>query len=465
MKISPSLIGKIAGLIAVIAICIPLFMWSKSNYTIIGRIQVDTGAYINPARNVDVKLILGSVDDQLKVLVSEYESYRDFRKEKTIELILEQKRQSMTNSSEKTDSDTSKEAIKNMLASTIVKSGVTGKVKIDLSELDDDERELVTTLVSKYYQNSNYCRDQAADCPIGALFYEKGSLFWENKADNLIENKRIVFDEIATNYVTTWVEGGLGGEPIQIVETVIVTNITIQEIKAALGDTSEEEPIEKPKQIDRSAILLDLNISTNDILEAVTDLKKDLQQKYRAILSKSDDLIIEMILDQVITDENGNYIFKGKTVKPGKYFISSQYDILSSEGERVEFSWFNPVTISLRLAFNKSAVVNLDELNQSKPPVDNIYIPDTDELLLDILDGLKKKIDEENAEIISMTNTIHTLSATNVVVSNTIERETEISQSNSVPEINVINIIASNDEEIITETLKSTNQNDTADNE
>ncbi len=454
MKISPSLIGKISGAIAVIAICIPLFLWSKSNYTIKGRVQVDTGVYVNPARNVDVKLILGSVDDQLKILVSEYENYRDFRKEKTIELILEQKTQSTTNSSEKIDSD----AIKNMLASTIGKTGETWK--INLSELDDEERELVTTLVSKYYQNSNYCRDQAAGCPIGALFYEKGSLFWENKADNLIENKRIIFDEISTNYLTTWVNGGLGGEPIQIVETVIVTNITIQEIKAALGDTPEEDPAEKPKQIDRSAILLDLNISTNDILGAVTDLKKDLQQKYRAILSKSDDLLIEMILDQVTTDENGDYIFKGKTVKPGKYFISSQYDILSSEGERVEFSWFNPINISLkRLAFDKSSVVNLDELNQSKPPVDNIYIPDADELLLDVLDGLKKKIDDENAKISSLTNTTQTLSVTNVIVADTIEQKTEIPPSNTVSETIVTNVIDTNDVEIISETLESTNQN------
>lgn len=454
MKISPSLIGKISGAIAVIAICIPLFLWSKSNYTIKGRVQVDTGVYVNPARNVDVKLILGSVDDQLKILVSEYENYRDFRKEKTIELILEQKTQSTTNSSEKIDSD----AIKNMLASTIGKTGETWK--INLSELDDEERELVTTLVSKYYQNSNYCRDQAAGCPIGALFYEKGSLFWENKADNLIENKRIIFDEISTNYLTTWVNGGLGGEPIQIVETVIVTNITIQEIKAALGDTPEEDPAEKPKQIDRSAILLDLNISTNDILGAVTDLKKDLQQKYRAILSKSDDLLIEMILDQVTTDENGDYIFKGKSVKPGKYFISSQYDILSSEGERVEFSWFNPINISLkRLAFDKSSVVNLDELNQSKPPVDNIYIPDADELLLDVLDGLKKKIDDENAKISSLTNTTQTLSVTNVIVADTIEQKTEIPPSNTVSETIVTNVIDTNDVEIISETLESTNQN------
>ncbi len=458
MKISPSLIGKISGAIAVIAICIPLFLWSKSNYTIKGRVQVDTGVYVNPARNVDVKLILGSVDDQLKILVSEYENYRDFRKEKTIELILEQKKQSTSNSLEKSDSNTTKNAISNMLASTVGKTGETWK--INLAELDDEERELVTTLVSKYYQNSNYCRDQAAGCPIGAVFYEKGSLFWESKADNLIENKRIIFDEISTNYITTWVNGGLGGEPVQVVETVIITNITFQEIKAALGDSHEEDPAEKPKQIDRSAILLDLNISTNDILGAVTDLKKDLQQKYRAILSKSDDLLIEMILDQVTTDENGDYIFKGKSVKPGKYFISSQYDILSSEGERVEFSWFNPVTISLkRLAFDKSSVVNLDELNQSKPPVDNIYIPDTDELLLDVLDGLKKKIDDENAKISSLTNTTQTLSVTNVIVADTIEQETEISPSNSVSETIVTNVITTNDVEIISETLESTNQN------
>lgn len=458
MKISPSLIGKISGAIAVIAICIPLFLWSKSNYTIKGRVQVDTGVYVNPARNVDVKLILGSVEDQLKILVSEYENYRDFRKEKTIELILEQKKQSTSNSLEKSDSNTTKNAISNMLASTVGKTGETWK--INLAELDDEERELVTTLVSKYYQNSNYCRDQAAGCPIGAVFYEKGSLFWESKADNLIENKRIIFDEISTNYITTWVNGGLGGEPVQVVETVIITNITFQEIKAALGDTHEEDPAEKPKQIDRSAILLDLNISTNDILGAVTDLKKDLQQKYRAILSKSDDLLIEMILDQVTTDENGDYIFKGKSVKPGKYFISSQYDILSSEGERVEFSWFNPVTISLkRLAFDKSSVVNLDELNQSKPPVDNIYIPDTDELLLDVLDGLKKKIDDENAKINSLTNTTQTLSVTNVIVADTIEQETEISPSNSVSETIVTNVITTNDVEIISETLESTNQN------
>ncbi len=458
MKISPSLIGKISGAIAVIAICIPLFLWSKSNYTIKGRVQVDTGVYVNPARNVDVKLILGSVEDQLKILVSEYENYRDFRKEKTIELILEQKKQSSSNSLEKSDSNTTKNAISNMLASTVGKTGETWK--INLAELDDEERELVTTLVSKYYQNSNYCRDQAAGCPIGAVFYEKGSLFWESKADNLIENKRIIFDEISTNYITTWVNGGLGGEPVQVVETVIITNITFQEIKAALGDTHEEDPAEKPKQIDRSAILLDLNISTNDILGAVTDLKKDLQQKYRAILSKSDDLLIEMILDQVTTDENGDYVFKGKSVKPGKYFISSQYDILSSEGERVEFSWFNPVTISLkRLAFDKSSVVNLDELNQSKPPVDNIYIPDTDELLLDVLDGLKKKIDDENAKINSLTNTTQTLSVTNVIVADTIEQETEISPSNSVSETIVTNVITTNDVEIISETLESTNQN------
>ena len=449
MKISPSLIGKIVGAIAVIAICIPLFLWSKANYTIKGRIQIDTGTYISPARNVDVKLILGSVDDELKMLVSEYESYRDFRKEKTIESILEQKKPATTNSLEKVETNTTENIIKKTLTSIDEK---TGKIKIDLADLDDKEREHVTSLVSKYYQNSNICRDEAADCPIGAIFYERGSLFWESKADNLVENKRVIFDEITTNYVTTWVNGGLGGEPIQIVKTIIVTNVTIQEIKTALGETPKEEVVKKEaaeeiKKIDRRALLADYNFSTNDILEAVTELKRDLQQKYRTILQKSDDLLIEMILDQVTTDENGDFNFKGKSVRQGKFFIASQYDILSSEGERIEFSWFHPLNISLkRLAFNKSTTVNLDELNQSKTPVNNIYIPDTEELLLDVLDGLKEKIDSANAETNAVTNTA-------AVVTNVVET--------SVTEVVVETLESTN--QVPVEHLESTNQNNSTD--
>ncbi|RLD11319.1 MAG: hypothetical protein DRI44_03835 [Chlamydiae bacterium] len=462
MKISPSLIGKIFGAIAVIAICISLFLLSKANYSIKGHIQVDTGTYINPARNVDVKLILGSVEDQLNMLVKEYESYRDFRKEKTIEAIFEQMNPKTTNSSQNAQAARSKETITSVLSSitgTSLETGATGKIKINLSKLDDKEREQVTTLVSKYYQNSTYCRDQAIECPIGAIFYEKGSFFWESKADNLVKNKRIVFDEITTNYITTWVDGGLGHEPIQVVKAVVVTNLTLREIKAALGETNDEEVVvKKEKEIDTSVILSNFNISTNDVIKAVIDLRKDLQQKYQAILSKSDNLLIEMILDQVTTDENGNYIFKGKTIKPGKYFVSSQYDILSSEGERVEFSWFNPIAISLkRLAFNKSSIINLDELNQSKPPVNDIYIPETNELVLDILDGLNNKINEVKAEESSSTNITQTLAVTEIIVSGDVNKNEEISSSNSVPEINIVKTLTTNDVEATNKTLKSTN--------
>jgi len=465
MKVSPALIGKIVGAIVVIAICIPLFLWSKSNYTIKGQIQIDTGSYISPARNVDVKLILGSVDDELKMLVNEYESYKNFRKEETINSILDQKKHSPTNSSEKTKIgtakiDAAKDVIKKMMTS---QDGKSGENKFNLTKLDDHERELVTALVSDYYQKSNACRDEAADCPIGAIFYEKGSLFWENKADNLVENKRIVFDEITTNYVTTWVNGGLGGEPIQMVKTVIVTNITIQEIMAALGKTIKEKteevkPEEKVKKIDRQAILVDYNFSTNDIMNAVIELKRDLQQKHRTLLQKSDDLLIEMILDQVTTDENGNYIFKGKSIRQGKFFISSQYDILSSEGERIEFSWFHPANISLkRLTFNKSTIINLDELNQSKPPVNNIYIPDTEELLLDVLDGLKEKVDKEKAEINALTNSTNAVTATNIVETTDAEVVTKA--------LETTNKIETTDAEVVTEVLEATNKIETTDNQ
>jgi hypothetical protein len=248
----------------------------------------------------------------------------------------------------------------------------------------------------QYTQNANYCREDAVSCPIGALFYERGSLFWESKADNLREYKRLIFDEVTTNYVTTWIDGGLDGNKIQVVKAVVQTNLTIQQLKAALGEIVEkkEEPI-TPKG---NSLLPGYALTTNDIISVVANLKRDLQQKYRTLLRKAEDLMIEMTVDQVTTDEDGKFLLKGKTVRPGKFFLSSEYDLLSSEGERVEFSWFYPVTISLkRFAFNKSTTVNLDELNQSKPAIKQIYIPDAEEMFLDILGGLKKTIKQSKA--------------------------------------------------------------------
>lgn len=418
MKFSPSLVGTVAGVAAVVVITASLFLWSRSNYAIKGKIQVDTGAYVSPARNTDVKLILGSVNSELKNLVSEFEDYRQYRKEKTIKNLLELGKQNLTNSAKKT---TAKKKKKDKQPHVVKKSN--GKIKINLEALNDEERAEVNALVAKYFQNSNYCKEQATYCPIGSLFYEKGSLFWEGKAEILQENKRMVFDEITTNYITKWVDGGLDGEPIQVVETVVKKNMTLQELKEALGEIVEEKEEEAPLENHENSLLKGYALTTNDLQKAAVDLKKDLLQKYRDLSRKSDDLMIEMIVDQVTTDEDGNYIFKGKSIKPGEFFISSRYDLLSAEGERVEFSWFYPVTISLkRLAFNKSTVVNLDELNQSKSPVENIYIPDSEEIFLDIFGSLKKQAALVNAD----TNTIVSV------------------EKNAMPEINVINIIATN---------------------
>jgi len=456
MKISPSLIGKIVGAIAVIAICIPLFLWSRSNYIIKGRVQVDTGAYINPARNIDVKLILGSVDEEMQKLVNEYDEYREFRTEKVVESLLDLEKQSSTNALGETDSDEPKDGTQKIPVSALEKSEDSGKLKINLKKLDDEEREKVSALVSKYYQNSNYCRERVVDCPIGYLFYEKGSLFWESKADNLKENRRIVFDEITTNYVTTWKDGGLAGGKIQVVNIVIKTNAAVQELKAAIDGIAEKKEVEKPQKDEKTTTVSIDNISTNDILEAVIDLKKDLQQKHRDILRKSDDILIEMILDQVTTDENGDYIFDSKSVKSGNFFISSQYDILSSEGERIEFTWFYPVAISLKhLAFNKSTTANLNELNQSKPPVDNIYIPNIEEMFLDIMDDLKKRTEIDNVKTNVVINTPESPAVTNIDVSEVVEEKKEISQPEAIPEIDVVNIVATNNEaKAEAETLK-----------
>jgi len=417
MKISPSTIGKAAGVVAIVAIIIPLFLWSRSNYTISGKIQIDTGAYVSPARNVDVKLILGTVDDEMKKLIAEYEDYRDFRMEKAIKYLLELGKKSTTNDVKKV------KPVQQQLALAVKKAD--GKIKINLPALTEEERAKVNELIMQYTQNANYCKEDAASCPIGSLFYEKGSLFWESKANNLRENKRLIFDEVTTNYVTTWIDGGLDNSKIQVVKAVVQTNLTIQQLKEALGEITEKK--EEPTAPKDNSLLPGYALTTNDVIAVVVNLKRDLQQKYRTLLRKAEDLMIEMTVDQVTTDEDGKFLLKGKSVRPGNFFISSEYDLLSSEGERVEFTWFYPVTISLkRFAFNKSTTVNLDELNQAKPSIKQIYIPDTEEMFLDVIGGLKKTVKQSKEKV------------------NEKVMPSENKEKNVESEINVINIVATN---------------------
>ena len=433
MHISPSLIGKIIGAVAVIAICIPLFLWSRANYSIEGTIQVDTGAYINPARNIEVRLIHGSVMKEMETLIADYKNYNSFIKDSIAEILLTNLLDKSTGQGGKGTTD----LIKEMMSGT---SGNTNQMQKSLADLllskpDAAETEEVNALVSTYYYNANYCRDDQEFCPNGSTFYGKAAEFWDNKAENLKKYKRLAANDATKNYETTWIDsGGLGSEPVQVVKSFIKTDINLTKIDGSGKDKSETAVSDKKEKLSPGQLIPGSNITTNDIIAAAAELKRDLQQKYQSVLKKSNELLIQMILDQINTDEEGRYIFKGNAVRPGDFYISSKYDILSSEGERVEFSWFEPVTISLkRLAFNKSTIVNLDELNQSVPPVYNIYIPTRDELYIDIVDMLKAKTN--NAE----------KQATAEMTADTNETDkTELQETNSLITPEIIDLIKTN---------------------
>jgi len=97
-------------------------------------------------------------------------------------------------------------------------------------------------------------------------------------------------------------------------------------------------------------------------------------------------------------------------VQPGNFIIFSKFDILSTEGDPIEFMWFNPVNVSIkRLAFDKTTIVNLDELNLSKPPYLDIYIPEKEELYLELVDMLTEKFEKPEKENTESENIIDEL--------------------------------------------------------
>jgi hypothetical protein len=103
-------------------------------------------------------------------------------------------------------------------------------------------------------------------------------------------------------------------------------------------------------------------------------------------------LLKEKILYTRQTDTDGSYVFAGPDVQPGNYYVFTQYDVLSTEGEPVEFMWYCPVTVpQRRLALKKSVTLNLDDLNQGKPATLGMYIPDREELYLQLIDEIQKK--------------------------------------------------------------------------
>ena len=242
----------------------------------------------------------------------------------------------------------------------------------------------------EYAENAVFCREEIPEIREGKKFYEIGALFWEEKITNLKDFDKIIVDDASLNYETAWHStGGLGTEPIQIVRAVIRTNIFYVKPEKPEPEIPEKKP-EKPK-IDE--VIPGSFLTKKEVMSFAVALNKGLRSEYKEISRKSSDLILTMTIEQTQTDDKGNFIFKNKTVQPGDFIIYTKFDILSIQGEPVEFMWFNPVNVSIkRLDFDKTTILNLDELNQSKPTYLDIYIPETEEIYIRLLDKLEEKI-------------------------------------------------------------------------
>ena len=144
-------------------------------------------------------------------------------------------------------------------------------------------------------------------------------------------------------------------------------------------------------------VLQALEVATNDIMNAAAEIERSLNERNLYAIAETANLLREKILDTRKTNTDGSFVFKGDDVQPGRYIVFTRYDVLSTEGEPVEFMWFQPVTVPIkRFALKKAVTVNLDELNQSKPATLNLYVPDRDELYLQLIDEIREKRTEQD---------------------------------------------------------------------
>jgi len=394
MSISPKLIGKTVGGIVGIAICAFAFLWFRSTYSIQGTIQVDTGIEIRQARQTDVSLIQGFVSEDLDQLVAEYNSFKKKKTEKVFKQLLKKSQEISDAKKPKPKIDIKVDGVKDAL---------------DV-EPDETEEETIRKRIREYAENAVYCREEIPDVRQGKDYYETGATFWEEKITNLKDFERVVVDEASLNYETTWKPtGGLGTEPIQVVKAVIRTNLTDASVSdEPSGEASEEEEKQTKSKIDE--VVRESFLTKEDLMNSAVELNRELKSEYKVVAGKSTDLILTMTIEQTKTDDKGSFFFKNKVVQPGNFIIFSKFDILSTEGDPIEFMWFNPVNVSIkRLAFDKTTIVNLDELNLSKPPYLDIYIPEKEELYLELVDMLTEKFEKPEKENTESENIIDEL--------------------------------------------------------
>jgi hypothetical protein len=400
MRISPAGIGKIAGVVVCVAVIAIWLLWSRTEYSVRGTVQVDTGAYVSPGANIDVHLILASVDEDVKKLVAEFAQLRASRISQSVVTLVAETAPVAPESAAAADpfglslEHVISDSLKDSPSATAAKKlPVNNQLVQSLKEPpSQEEKDEISLRIQEYLEYAMVCRDSMESCPVGKNFYLKGAEYWEKKASDLQEKGRLVYDEATPNYSTVWETfSGLSQAPVQyVIREIRVDPTLLNQVDKQLAGVGEKPVPEKKKEPAKKLQIAD--VPTNEIMAVAVELERVLKERNQYVITETAKLLQEKILYTKQTDSDGSYVFNGADVLPGTYVVFTQYDVLSAEGEPVEFMWYCPVTVPLsRMALKKTVAMNLNELNQSKPATLEMYIPEQGELYLQLIDEIQKK--------------------------------------------------------------------------
>jgi hypothetical protein len=423
MHINPMAIAKIGGAAVILALIVLAIVWFQSDYTIEGTIAIDTGMGVRPASQIEVRLIDSAAEREIATYVSEYESLKQDLVMACATQLFDRlgeappAAETAEPTPEQPGETTSGTAltIENLISGGEALSAeeleaehpevqrIVRELNRKLEPLTDAERTQVTARVQKYLQYALYCRGEADVAPVGTEYYERAAQYWEDRATRLKEMGRLLVDDAQPSYETSWLPyAGLGEEPSQKVITVVRADKraqlgVIEETGSAADKTAKQSqqhtPAKPPRTpVEEGGVIAGAPVTSNAIFETITAAQQRLRQQYVNMLTRSDEKLLAMTVQQEATDEDGKFVFKGNAIQPGEFMVFARYDMLTTDGEQVEFMWFQPVTISLRrFAIDKSTVLALDELNQHRPACLDVPEPTREELFAEVVDILKTR--------------------------------------------------------------------------
>jgi len=397
MNFSPVVFARIGAVVVGAGLIALVVLLSRTEYAIKGTIQVDTGAYVNPARQCDVRLMQQLVEQEMNMLAAGYDTFRAQQFGPAVAKLRDAFHTATNGHAAGAAAKTalSLEDIVRKSISTVTPEDLATKSAGELADkaaeglppLTDDEREQVTSRVKQYLEHAVYCRDITQLAPIGAQFYEGAAQYWEDRVSRLKDSGRLITDDAQGVYKTEWLDtGGLGDEPVQRVSMTGKTNVPVIARKKTDGTAARAAR----KKVKEGGVIAGCPLTSNDFTTAAAGIHRALQQQYQQMLARADNLMLEQTLDKMTTDDEGHFVFKGDAVQPGNFILSARYDSLSAEGERIEYTWFEPVSIPLRrFAFDKATTVRLDELNQKKPPHLALRAPAQEDIVDELIESVK----------------------------------------------------------------------------